>query len=173
MIISFFVISFCCVNFSLVHKINKHVGFLRTHVINMGDTAKLPFPGVDVKQRRGEEQKWQEEKQGLEMVEGEREEEEEGEEEEEDEQNDIDGFRDISAELVKNDGAFIQKEGQEKLKGTLEGFELQLNMNVNKLKRNRVSDLTEKRIDEVVGSYNLSDLKKFRLELLKYVSVNL
>jgi hypothetical protein len=171
-----------------VRKINKHVGFLRTHVIDMADTAKLPFAGADDGHRGDEDE---DEDAGLDISE------EEKEDECGSEENDIDGFRDISAEVMsvsKNDENFLEgsrrtlslgsavleqssreelapiKEAESVAPTHMIATELPDCCDAVEAGHGKQS-LSEQRIDEVVGSYNLSDLKKFRVELIKYVSM--
>ena len=156
----------------------------------MSDLAKLPFSGG----RGGV---------GVEGVQNDilENDQQQEEEEEEEERNDIDGFCDISAEVLTcglgDDAFFLEGRGVGETdtdggrgggKGgdtPLEGQEDSHKQHSNSQKHLRhqqqgtgggggggeLSELTEQRIDEVIGSFNLADLKKFRVELIKYVSV--
>lgn len=169
-------------------KINKHVGFLHTHVINVGDTAKLPYPGRNEGHSTAE-------------VDDDDDDENENDDRGSDRSNGVsyystDGSRDECEVVTARAGAtdkehspgassrlrlgstLLEHHSQNDLDqeqassrqvaGTLEsgGRSLSAPSGV----AHRRDRLTEQRIDEVVGSYNLSNLKLFRHELIKYVS---
>jgi len=173
----------------LVSKINQHVKFLNTHVINMADTAKLPFESDDLPSFPEVSRS----KDDIDLTE----------ETDQDDGGDQISSNESGQLLEKQDGTIehfpesfknlslgstlLEQDstGEWRSGGTGESqsetpvhsvtsaahTHSEVNEDEKVVPVVRQSDLTEQRIDEVVGSYNLTDLKKFRIELIRCVRV--
>jgi hypothetical protein len=169
------------VTLSLANKISKHVRFLHTHVIDMGDTAKLPYPP-----RENDDAYFE-----IDDVDTNCKNEENEENEENDMHNDIDSYLEgrisnnehfpetdeelgLGSDVLEHqsDGNLAVATGSQVLTPAIsvpEPIHYRSCYSDNESDGDH-DEMTEHRIEEVVGSYNLTELKKFRLELIRYVS---
>ena len=118
------------------------MGFLHAHVINIADTAKLPF---NAKLDNSTDSDSNSDGEGS-----------------------VDGdFEVISVMSGSDDSEYFPTDSRHSFKIGSVYLEQPSRDCVDD---NVIDSLTQQKIDEVVGSFNLSELKKFRLELIKYVS---